>query len=84
MTRITKEQVLKQLERVCKKADEALERRDMQLYQELSITRGKLRVAVGHCNQNRDPGDIHIDDDFINPEPIEETEHEDTNDVGQD
>jgi len=84
MTRITKEQVLAQLERVCKQADEALAKRDMHRYEALSIVRGGLRIAVGHVNQNRDPGNIHIDEDILNPKTIEDDNDEDANDVGQD
>lgn len=83
MTQITKEQVLAQLERVCRQANEALAKRDMHAYEQLSIVRSKLRIALGRCNQNRDPGDIYIDDDLINPEPIE-ADHEDADNMGQD
>lgn len=76
--RYTKQQVEKQLEKVCRQADEALRNEDMQKYWQLSNIRTGLRVALGHVNQNRDHGDIRID-----PEFLEALDGHESNDMGE-
>lgn len=77
MSKITKEQIEQQLEKVCKKADEALRTNQMQRYCQLSEVRTGLRIALGKANYGRDTGNITIDPEFL------EKEDEETNDMGQ-